>query len=157
MLSSCKQIRNKKGKKLHPKWRSGAPKREPRWPKWGSGAPLSEPGWPRRRRTKNRRGEFSFWTLRASSLGSHFSPKSIKNGIANSLKNPSRKNIENYAKRLPKWNRNRCQNSLKINAKNDNKEGRGNHEKHVFSERVKTLFWAQNTILLFKNQVRGVW
>ena len=100
-----------KCKKLHPKWRSGAPFWEPGWPKWGSGAPLSEPGWPRRRRTRNRRGGLSFWILPASTSGSHFGPKSIKNTIANSLKNPSRKNVENYAKRLPKWHRNRCHNS----------------------------------------------
>ena len=130
----------KKCKKLHPKWRSGAPFWEPGWPKWGSGAPLSEPGWPSRRRTRNRRGGLSFWTLLASPLRSHFGPKSIKNTIEKSLKNPPRKNIENNAKRLPKWNRNRCQSSLKINAKSDNKERRENHEKTVFLKGFKLYF-----------------
>jgi hypothetical protein len=71
-------------------------------------------------------------------LGGRFVPKSIKNAIANSLKNPSRKNIENDAKTLPKWSGNRCQNSLKINAKRYNKKQRENHENSCFSKSVKT-------------------
>ena len=53
-------------------------------------------------------------------LGSHFGEKSGKNAIENSFKNRSRKNMENEAKTLPKWSRNRCPNSSKINAKSGN-------------------------------------
>jgi hypothetical protein len=55
--------------------------------------------------------------------------KSIQKSIA--------KNMENEAKRLPKWSRNRCRKSLKINAKTGIEKYYKNHENSCFSERVK--------------------
>ena len=48
-------------------------------------------------------------------------------------KNQSRKSMENYGKRLPKWSQNQCQNSSKINAKTGVEKGEENHEKTCFS------------------------
>ena len=83
-------------------------------------------------------------------------PFSIKNTIENSSKNRSRKNMENNAKRLPKWSRNRCQNSSKINAKTGIEKDQENHENSCFSEGVKPFILTQHTILLFKNKLREV-
>ena len=58
---------------------------------------------------------------------SHFGQNSIKNAIQNSFKNRSRKNMEINAKRLPKWSRKRCQNSLKTNAKTGIEKDLENH------------------------------
>jgi hypothetical protein len=41
---------------------------------------------------------------------------------------------ENNCKRLPKWNRNRCQNASKINARTGIEKDQGNHQKSCFSE-----------------------
>jgi hypothetical protein len=42
-----------------------------------------------------------------------------------------------YAKRLPKWSQNRCQNSLKIDARTGIEKDQENHENSCFSQRAK--------------------
>jgi hypothetical protein len=66
--------------------------------------------------------------------GSHFYSKIDKNAIGNSLKNESRKNIEMYAKRLPKRSQIRRKNSSRIHAKTCADKDNENHENRVFSE-----------------------
>jgi hypothetical protein len=46
--------------------------------------------------------------------------------------------MENNVKRLPKWSRNRCQDSSKNNAKSAIEKEEENNENSCFSERVKT-------------------
>jgi hypothetical protein len=53
----------------------------------------------------------------------------MTNPLKKLCKNQSPKNMKNEAKTLPKWSRNRCQNSSKINAKTGIEKDQENHEK----------------------------
>ena len=162
-----------KGAKSEPKGAKGSPKGAKRCQKWAKreprGAkrePLGGPRVPKVSqgatkmhqkidlRKRSRKGSQKGLRIFGILFGSLLGAISMKNTIENSLKNRSRKNMENNAKRLPKWSRNRCQNSSKINAKTGIEKDQENHENSCFSERVKPWFWAQNTILLFKNKLR---
>ena len=88
------------------KWEPKGAKRMPKGVKGAQRAPFAE---------QERESE-EFGARRVhqpSPFGSHFGPKSMKNGIENSFKNQSRKSMEKYAKRL--------QNGVQIDAKTHQK------------------------------------
>jgi len=73
-------------------------------------------------------------------FGSLLASFSIKKTIKKLSKNQSAKNMKFYAKRLPKWSRNRCQNASRIDARTGIEKDQENHEKSCFTERVKPSF-----------------
>ena len=67
-------------------------------------------------------------------LDPSFDQKSLRHRFPNSSKKRSTNNMEFDAKGVPKWNKNRYQKSLKINAKTCNEKDQDNHQKTYYHE-----------------------
>ena len=138
--------RERKGSEKGAKWEPNGSQRVPKsnqngakwvsiWSKAPPEIPFPEQEW--------KSEEFCTKRVRQPSpFGSTFGPKSIKNAIENSFKNRSQIDAKTHQKPMPKVIAKKCVTII---------------EKRVFFTRVKTCFWAQNTVLLFKNKVREVW
>ena len=85
---------------------------------------------------------------------SHFWSRFNTNTIQKTFKNPSPQNMKIYTKRLPKWSRHRCQNSLKINATTGTDTDKENHQIYIFWN-VKTTKSAVR-VIVFEGFARWV-